>query len=96
MDDRLASGRGFGSGAVTVIVRAPDDLPGYRAIFEPEGGSRDMAPGDQLTIVMTGSGAKTIEVYPFDGGLVFWRPLDIALGDVAVLDSDDREVEDIY
>jgi hypothetical protein len=81
---------------VTVVVRAPDDLPGYRAFFEPEGGSRDMAPGDQLTIVMTGSVAKTIEIYPFDGGLVFWRPLDIAFDDIVITDSDGRLVEDLY
>ncbi|WP_285691930.1 hypothetical protein [Actinoplanes sp. NBRC 103695] len=81
---------------MTVVVRAPDDLPGYRAFFEPEGGSRDLAPGDRLTIVMASSGPKTIEVNPFDGGLVLLAPLNIAFDDIMVTDSGGRLVEDIY
>jgi hypothetical protein len=55
-----------------------------------------MAPGDSLTIALTGGGSKTIEVYPFEGGLVIWRPLDIAYEDIVVTDQAGNRVEDIY
>ena len=66
------------------------------AIFEPEGSSRQMAPGDRLTITFTSNGPKTIEVHPYNGGLVVWRPLDIAYEDILVTDQDGQTIVDIY
>jgi transposase InsO family protein len=81
---------------VSVVIRAPKDLPGYQAVFEPEGSSRQMAPGDRLTITFTGNGPKTIEVHPHNGGLVVWRPLDIAYENITVTDENGQPVADIY
>ncbi|MBB5867487.1 hypothetical protein F4553_000866 [Allocatelliglobosispora scoriae] len=96
MSGKLTSGRPAESSTVTVVVCAPAGLPGYRAIFEPEGSTRDMAPGDSVTVEFAGGGPKTIEVYPFEGGLVIWRPLDVPYEDIVVTDQAGNRVEDIY
>jgi hypothetical protein len=78
----------------TLVVTAPAHVPAYRAYFEPEGSERDMAPGDRLTITMTGSEPREIEIHPFAGGLVIWRPLDD--GDIQVVDQHGQVVEDLW
>ena len=96
MAEELTENGTAGARMVTVVVSAPDDLPGYRAFFEPEGGERDMTPGDRLTITMTGTGPMVIEVYAYDGGLVLWRPPDIPFDNILVADKDGNRIDDIY
>ncbi|MBB2941831.1 hypothetical protein FB565_001535 [Actinoplanes lutulentus] len=79
---------------VTLVVDAPQDLPGYEAQFEPEGGIVRMKPGDRITVIMAGPSPPEILVHPYPGGLSIWRCMNVKK--VTVTDKDGRRVDGLY
>ena len=82
------------SHTVTLVVDAPEGLPGYKAQFEPEDGIVRMEPGDRITVAMTGPEPPELLVHPYPGGLSIWRSSNAHT--ITVVDKHGNPVDGLY